>query len=407
MSSIALFQFLFTNEEEIRDTLAAVSGYNIIRDGELVDMVAQQHGISKEKIERALHGPTSVFNKFTLERNRITLQLQQLIAEKLNESGWIFTGFTAHLIPAKVTHVLRVGISDEKINRIRRAIAEGLTEKRALKLIRKNDRDATDWTNFLYAKSAGDPTLYDIFQPLSDLSTKAVVQLIMENYHKPAVLESEASRQAVKDFSTEVCVGSALVDKGYTPDIQCTNGKVTLLINKSVMNFSKLSDTLTSITKTVPGVKEVEVTTGKDYTISVYRDQDFVLPPKVLLVDDEQEFVQTLSDRLNTRNYGSYPVFDGEQALDFLGSETPDVMVLDLKMPGMDGIEVLRRTKKANPGIEIIVLTGHGSEEDREACMKLGAYAYLHKPVDITQLTSLIDEAHKKVAAKRLAATRV
>jgi len=121
-----------------------------------------------------------------------------------------------------------------------------------------------------------------------------------------------------------------------------------------------------------------------------------------LLVDDEQEFVQTLSDRLNTRNYGSYPVFDGEQAMELLESETPDVMVLDLKMPGMQGVDVLRQTKKAKPEIEVIILTGHGSEEDRKVCLDLGAYAYLQKPVDIAELTKLIDTAHEKVAKAKV-----
>ena len=151
------------------------------------------------------------------------------------------------------------------------------------------------------------------------------------------------------------------------------------------------------------GVENVEVVTGKDYHVSVYRDQEFSLPPKVLLVDDEQDFVQTLSERLNTRDYGSYPVFDGEQALDLLGHETPDVMVLDLKMPGMNGVEVLQKTKKVKPEIEIIILTGHGSEEDKKTCLELGAYAYLQKPVDINNLTSMIDEAYKKVATARIA----
>ena len=80
-------------------------------------------------------------------------------------------------------------------------------------------------------------------------------------------------------------------------------------------------------------------------------------------------------------------------------------MVLDLKMPGMDGIEVLRKTKEANPDIEIIILTGHGSEEDKKICLELGAYAYLHKPIDIAELTAIIDKAHKKVAAVKIAHT--
>jgi len=122
-------------------------------------------------------------------------------------------------------------------------------------------------------------------------------------------------------------------------------------VNKGVSNFPKLANTLTEVAESVSGVHSVKVLAGKEYHVSVYRSQEFTLPPKVLLVDDEQEFVQTLSERLNTRNYGSYPVFDGEEALELLMNELPDVMVLDLKMPGIGGVDVLRKTKEFNPDI--------------------------------------------------------
>ena len=72
-------------------------------------------------------------------------------------------------------------------------------------------------------------------------------------------------------------------------------------------------------------------------------------------------------------------------------------MILDLKMPGIDGIEVLRRVKETNPEIEVIILTGHGSEADRETCMKLGAFAYLHKPVNIDLLSETLKKANEKI----------
>jgi len=405
MSSIALFYSIFTGEKEIREQLAAASGYDIIQDVDIIDEVCRQYKIGQDKVERALYGPTSVFNKFTLERERITALLKASIAEHLKSSGVVYSGNISLLIPPEVTHVLRVGLFDKTNNRLQRAMGEGLTEKNAVKLIKKNDTSAAGWAEFLYKKAANDSSLYDIIIPLDTGSPESAVQLIMENYHKPTVLESETSKQTVDDMALGARVELALVEKGYTTEVKNSKGQITLQVNKSVHNFSKLADTLTSIVKDVSGVQGVEVATGKDYHVSVYRNQEFALPPKVLLVDDEHEFVQTLSERLNTRNYGSYPVFDGEQALEFLGNETPDVMVLDLKMPGMGGVEVLRKTKEANPGIEIIILTGHGSEEDKKICMELGAYAYLNKPVDIAELTVIIDKAHKKVAATKIAHT--
>jgi len=72
-------------------------------------------------------------------------------------------------------------------------------------------------------------------------------------------------------------------------------------------------------------------------------------------------------------------------------------MILDLKMPGIDGIEVLRKVKATKPGIEVIILTGHGSEADRKVCMELGAFAYLHKPVDIDLLSQTLKQANQKI----------
>ena len=123
--------------------------------------------------------------------------------------------------------------------------------------------------------------------------------------------------------------------------------------------------------------------------------------PTILLVDDEREFVQTLSERLSMREVGSHAVFDGESALEMMSEDEPEVMVLDLKMPGIDGLEVLKRTKTDRPDVEVIILTGHGSEADKEECMKLGAFAYLQKPVDIELLSDTLKRANEKVRARK------
>lgn len=403
MSSIALFNNIFIEEKKIREQLAAATDFNIVQDADIINETSNKYQIGKEKVERTLHGPPSVFNKFTLERERITAYLKNTIVGHLKTSGIIYSGHISQLIPSEVTHVLRVGLFDKIGNRIQRAIGEGLTEKNAIKLIKKHDKNAMAWVDYLHKKEVSHYSLYDITVPMGEHSPESAVQLILENYHKPAVLEQETSRQAVDDMAVGAQVEMALIEKGYTTEVKCFCGELTLLVNKSVSNFPKLANTLTTIAESVDGVHAVKVLAGKDYHVSVYRNQEFSLPPKVLLVDDEQEFVQTLSERLNTRNYGSYPVFDGEQAIEFLDNELPDVMVLDLKMPGMDGVEVLRKTKAINPDIEIIILTGHGSEEDKKTCMDLGAYAYIHKPVDISKLTEIIDKAHGKIAAAKMA----
>ena len=117
---------------------------------------------------------------------------------------------------------------------------------------------------------------------------------------------------------------------------------------------------------------------------------------KVLLVDDEQEFVEALAERLKMRDLDSDTVYNGDQAISFVEKKEPDVMVLDLKMPGIDGIEVLRRVRKAFPKIQVIILTGHGTEKDEARARELGAFDYMEKPVNIDSLVERMKKAYKK-----------
>jgi len=121
---------------------------------------------------------------------------------------------------------------------------------------------------------------------------------------------------------------------------------------------------------------------------------------KLLLVDDEKEFVETLADRLKMRELEAAVAHDGEEALAAVKEEEPDVIVLDLKMPGIDGIEVLRRVRKAYPNLQVIILTGHGSKKDEDAARSLGAYDYLKKPVDLDTLVPRIRDAFKQKLRK-------
>ncbi len=115
---------------------------------------------------------------------------------------------------------------------------------------------------------------------------------------------------------------------------------------------------------------------------------------KVLLVDDEVDFVDTLAQRLKMRELMVATVYDGEQALSFIKKIEPDVIVLDLKMPGLHGMEVLREIKQLSPHIQVIILTGHGTEKDEEEAKRLGGFDFLRKPADIDLLVAKIKEAY-------------
>ncbi len=114
---------------------------------------------------------------------------------------------------------------------------------------------------------------------------------------------------------------------------------------------------------------------------------------KLLLVDDEEEFVRTLAERLQMREVGSEVALNGEQALEMVSDEIPDVMVLDMRMPGIDGLEVLERVKKQYPQVQVIILTGHGSAKEEAIARRLGAYEYLNKPIEIDHLLATVRRA--------------
>ncbi len=125
---------------------------------------------------------------------------------------------------------------------------------------------------------------------------------------------------------------------------------------------------------------------------------------KVLLVDDEEAFVNTLAQRLKMRELNVETVYDGEQALSQVKSKEPDVMVLDLKMPGLHGMDVLRAIRKSYPNMQVIILTGHGTEKDEEEARRLGGFDFLRKPADIEKLIGKIKEAYAEKLERAMTA---
>ena len=117
---------------------------------------------------------------------------------------------------------------------------------------------------------------------------------------------------------------------------------------------------------------------------------------RVLLVDDEVEFVDTLAKRMKKRKLTASSVYSGEDALEFLGQHPTDVVVLDVKMPGIDGVRTLREIKQQYPLIEVIMLTGHANVEVAIEGMEIGAFDYLMKPMAIDDLVYKIQDAYKK-----------
>jgi len=114
---------------------------------------------------------------------------------------------------------------------------------------------------------------------------------------------------------------------------------------------------------------------------------------RVLLVDDEDEFVEALAERMRNRGMRVSTANCGQDALDLVDAEPFDVVVLDLQMPGMNGMVALEKIKKRQPDIQIILLTGHATVASGVEAIKLGATDFVEKPVDIESLAEIIREA--------------
>jgi len=107
---------------------------------------------------------------------------------------------------------------------------------------------------------------------------------------------------------------------------------------------------------------------------------------KILIVDDEKKIADALTERLRLRDFDAIPVYDGTSALSLLKSEPFDGMILDLRLPDIDGMEILRQTKTEFPDIKVVIMSGHGNEQDFNTCLELGATECFHKPAKILNL---------------------
>lgn len=119
---------------------------------------------------------------------------------------------------------------------------------------------------------------------------------------------------------------------------------------------------------------------------------------RLLIVDDEEQFVEALSERLSMRDYDVTTALTGEDAIKKITNYNFDVVILDVRLPGVDGTEVLRTIKNLKPLTEVIMLTGHGTVELAIEGMKLGAFDFLMKPCETEDLTVKIDKAHDRKA---------
>jgi two-component system, OmpR family, response regulator CpxR len=404
MSVITVVGAAFSNKSAVVGDLVAASTFRHIELQRILDAAAATSGLTETRLRGSFSAKTSVFNRFTHEKERSVAHLRLALAQLMQEDQLLITGPVSFLIPEKISHVLRVCVVADVKYRIHEAMQrEGVAEKNALQQISRQDEDLAAWLKMLgRGVDPWAPGLYDIVLPMDKTSVADAVKLILEKAASDVVAKTAASEAALGDFLLAAQVEVKLAQEGHNVIVDAHKGAITLTINKNVLMLSRLEEELKGIVEKVPGVSSVVSKVGEGfYQPDIYRRYDFEMPSKVLLVDDERDFVQTLSERLIMRDMGSAVAYDGESALNMIKDEEPEVMILDLRMPGIDGIEVLRQVKSTNPDIEVIVLTGHGTEKDKETCMTLGAFAFLQKPVDIQVLSQTLMKANEKVQGKK------
>jgi two-component system response regulator CpxR len=402
MAVVTIFSASHCHGEEVAAQVASRLGYRLLSDETLIGAAAAEFNVAASRLERTLRAAPGFFNRLTREKEHCVALLRVAALEIIQPDDLVYHGFGGLLLPNTLTHLLRVCLAAAPGYRLQQAEQE-LRRREAQRQIEEGDDESAEWTKFLFELGPWDKSLYDVFLAMQSVAVEEAVHTLCDYARRPVFRTTERARQAWADARLAAQVNLKLVEAGHDTDVVCQHGAVTILIRTHTMRMLHLQEKLVAIAKQVPEVGKATARPGpRCREPSVYAPLDVDIPSKVLLVDDEREFVNALSERLQTRSMQPAVAYAGEEALAMVEADQPEVMVLDLKMPGIDGLEVLRRMKQRHPETEVVILTGHGSDAEEALAAQLGAFAYLRKPVDIEVLTEAMKKAYAKVSAAKL-----
>jgi two-component system response regulator CpxR len=394
MAVISIFSASYCHGEEVAESVATRLGYELI-DKEFLEVVSEESDIALERLVRAMRGGTPILARSIQEQSLCIAHMRAAIAARAAGDNVVCHGFAGHLLPRDIEHIIRVCLVAGRDYRISRAMeSRGLSQRAAVRAVTRSDEARKNWTEHLFNLGPWDKRLYDIKIPMHSTSIEDATKLICENAQTDVIAATPESRKDMVDFAFAARVNVALVEKGQNVSVFSDDGNVTILVSEVGFKKEQLKTQLKEIAEGVPGVRNVEILPGTEAPKSRKTSG-------ILLVDDEREFVQTLSERLQMRDLSTAIAYDGEQALTHVDDAEPEVMILDLRMPGIDGIEVLRKVKKDHPDVEVIVLTGHGTDQDKSLTKELGAFAFLEKPVEMDKLAKTVRDAYEKIAKER------
>lgn len=403
MSTLVINGAAFTQGKRTAERIASDQGMKVVTDKDLLAWAAEKHGWNLNDLERTVFGKGGFFNAFTHRRERAVACLRLSVAEQVEKGDGVFFGFAGLLVPSWLTHGTRILITGEKPFRIIQAVTfHNLKENEALEQINSADMNAALKAQGLFGKGPWDKSLYDLIIHADKLGENGPLDMIRQHMVKQRGISKDITSKERRDFRLAAEVELALVCAGGIDHVWAGEGRVVVSIKKGVMFQERLKGKIMGIASGVPGVIQVDVRSVEDKGSSGNAPDKPEKKSPVLLVDDEKRYVEALSERLKIRKVDTQVRYSGEDALSYLDRQAAEVMVLDLKMPGIDGFEVLRRIKATRPEVEVIILTGQGSEVDRKTCLDLGAFAFLERPVDIDVLTETMRKAHEKIRSRNI-----
>ncbi|WP_045211447.1 response regulator [Desulfonatronovibrio magnus] len=398
MPTITVFSAPYCREEEVVSSLVNDMRLNIVRDRQIIAQASEKYEIAEDKFYKALFGKTSVFNKFTKEKQRCIACYKSVLAAHFLKHDLLLIGFGGFLIPKGLTHVLKVCLTADLSYRLEIAAQQHHLNANDLnKLISQEDESRYRWTEYVVHQGPWESSLYDILISMDKSSVDEAASIIRSYAKRAVTLPNKESLLAAENFALTADIEAELSLRGWIVRAKFIQDKLVIRLEKNIMRTEKLEGDLKSIMENLVEDVEYEIQAGPDmFETDVYRPFDSETPSKVLLVDDEKRYAQKLSDRLRMREMGTAVVYNGEEALELIEEDEPEVVILDLMLPEIDGIQVLSLIKRSHANLPVIILSGGGQEKELRQCAQMGAFACLQKPVDIKKLTETIRRAYSE-----------
>lgn len=402
MSVVSLTFDAFTRGEDVGAEVSSRLEYPRVTDEDICTRAAALEGADPERLMRLMNGPRPWIQPSVDQQRRWVAAIRKVVFDAVAEGQVLLIGSAAFLVSSRLRQVLRVGLVAPPANRIRAAEESGMSSGAARRQIERADQFRAAWTHRVCGRFPWDSSLHDMVIAMQDRSPTEAAEEIVGTALNPALVAPDPDIP-LQETRLEADIALKLAREGHAAEVAVRSGRALVQLTASGLFGDRARREVQKILTNHFELREIEVRLiTRTRESETFDELVHVKPPRIMLVDDERDFVDTLSERLQTREFETPTIaYDGEQALEMVEEDQPEVMVLDLRMPGIDGLEVLRRVKATHPETEVIILTGHGSDAERTTAEQLGAFAYLQKPVDLDRLTETMRAAHSRVEARR------